>query len=60
MEKQNPFKDVGYPHKEVPEELKGIIMRNVETIKLFMEMYQNNDEIYKTAVSSLFKTEVNL
>jgi hypothetical protein len=60
MEKQNPFEDIGYHEKEVPKELKGIVVRKVETLKLLMELSQQYDQTVKAAMSSLFKTEVDL
>lgn len=60
MEKRNPFEDMDLPHKEVPGELKEIIMMKVKILKLLMELSEDFDKSCKAAVSSLFKTDVDL
>ena len=39
---ENPFKQLNQPLKEVPEELKGRVMHDIEMAKLFMEL----DELF--------------
>ena len=35
---ENPFKKIDYPLKDVPEELKGKVMKDIATAKLLMEL----------------------
>ena len=60
MEKQNPFRDIEFTQKKVPEELKDIIIQNVEAIKPLIDSIDNDDTIAREAISSLFKTDVIL
>ncbi|WP_431129501.1 hypothetical protein [Flagellimonas flava] len=60
MEKQNPFEDIGLPQKEVPKELKEIIMQKVVILKLLKELSDDFDKSFKVAMSSLFKTDIDL
>ncbi|RDY58926.1 hypothetical protein [Flagellimonas nanhaiensis] len=60
MGKRNPFEDIGFPQKEVPKELKEIIMQKIKTMKLLMELSENFDKNCKAAMSSLYKTNIDL
>ena len=35
---ENPFKKINYPLSDVPEELKGKVMKDIATAKLLMEL----------------------
>ena len=57
MKKKNPFKKLGYPPQEVPNDLKQKVMDNVNSVKLFMELgtlFSNN---YVSVVESFFATK---
>ncbi|WP_340065006.1 hypothetical protein [Ascidiimonas aurantiaca] len=57
MEKHNPFMDIDFTHIEAPKELKSIIIQNVESMKLLIELCEYYDKTNKAAMSSLFKTD---
>ena len=55
MEKENPFKKIGEPPKEVPKVLKKKVMNNVNTLKFIMETASLFSTNYSNAVESFFK-----
>ena len=57
MEKQNPFKLIGKPPQDVPPELKEKVMRDVNTVKLLMDMASLFTSNYSATITSLFKTK---
>ena len=59
MEKENPFKKLGQPPKEVPKELKQKVMGDVAAAKLLMDMASLFTRNYGESLGSLFKTKRN-
>ncbi len=49
--------DIDFTHIEAPKELKSIIIQNVESMKLLIELCEYYDKTNKAAMSSLFKTD---
>lgn len=56
MEADNPFKQLGQPPKEVPNELKQKVMNDVGAAKLLMDMAALFTTNYKNTLGSMFKT----
>lgn len=59
MEKENPFKKLGYPPKEVPNDLKQKVMSEVASAKLIMDLASLFTSNYSATIESLFKTNRN-
>jgi hypothetical protein len=59
MKRENPFKKLGYPPKDVPTELKEKVMADVASAKLLMDMASLFTSNYKATMESLFKTKKN-
>ena len=59
MERENPFKKLGYPPREVPKTLKKKVMGNVASAKLLMDMAALFTSNYKATMETLFKTKKN-
>lgn len=57
MEKDNPFKKLGFPLQEVPVDLKDKVMADVNSAKLLMDMASLFTSNYKSTLASLFKTK---
>ncbi len=57
MERENPFKQIGQPKKEVPIELRQRVIKEVATAKLLMDMAALFTSNYKSALGSLFLTK---
>ncbi len=57
MRKENPFKMIGYPPKEVPETLRSRVIKDVSTAKLLMDMASLFTKNYKLTLSSMFLTK---
>lgn len=57
MEKENPFKKIGDPKKEVPKELKNKVMKDAATLKLFMDMNSLFITNYRDTFSNLLFTK---
>jgi hypothetical protein len=55
MERENPFKKLGQPPKEVPAELKQKVMGEVASAKLLMDMASLFTTNYSATVGSMFK-----
>tara|TARA_R110000823_G_scaffold314135_1_gene442768 strand:+ start:119 stop:322 length:204 start_codon:yes stop_codon:yes gene_type:complete len=55
MERENPFKKLGYPPKEVPKELKGKVMEDVALLKFIMDSASLFSTNYSHAIESFFK-----
>lgn len=55
MEKENPFKKLGQPLKEVPVELKNKVMDDIATLKFVMETASLFSSNYANAIESFFK-----
>ncbi len=51
----NPFKKIGQPPKEVPEELKEKVMDDVSAYLLFMEVTTLFSSNYSEAIESFLK-----
>ncbi len=51
----NPFKKIGQPPKEVPEDLKKKVMGDIAAFKLFMETASLFSVNYAEAAESFFK-----
>jgi hypothetical protein len=51
----NPFKKIGLPPKEVPEELKEKVMDDVSAFLLFMDVATLFSSNYTEAIESFFK-----
>ncbi|MFT7071504.1 hypothetical protein [Patiriisocius sp. Uisw_017] len=60
MEKENPFKKVGHPPKEVPEALKQKVMKEVASVKLLMDFAVLFTSNYKNTLDGLFLTKHTL
>ena len=58
MERENPFKQIGQPKKEVPLELRQRVIKEVATAKLLMDMAALFTSNYKSALGSLFLTKM--
>ena len=56
MENQNPFKKIGLPPIEVPNDLKKKIMDDVNSAKLIMEVTSLFSSNFASTLESLFKT----
>ncbi|RPD96012.1 hypothetical protein EGM88_11135 [Aureibaculum marinum] len=52
---ENPFKEIGHPPMEAPKEMKKIVMENVNSFKLFIEMMSFFSLDYASAVEAFFK-----
>ena len=59
MERENPFKKLGVPPKEVPVELKKKVMGEVASAKLLMDMAALFTSNYSATVGSMFKQKRN-
>ena len=59
MEKQNPFKYIGQPPHNIPEDIKSSVMKNIMTAKYLMEIKLLFKQNHKAAMASLFKFKVN-
>jgi hypothetical protein len=57
MEKENPFKLIGIPQREVPESLKEKVITDVSSAKLVMDMAALFTKNYKATLSSMFLTK---
>ncbi len=57
MKRENPFKKLGYPPKDVPIELREKVMADVASAKLLMDMASLFTSNYKATMESLFKTK---
>ena len=54
MVKENPFKKIYQPSKEVPVELRGKVLKEVATAKLLLDMASLFTSNYKSTFSTLF------
>ncbi|WP_274183414.1 hypothetical protein [Flavivirga sp. 57AJ16] len=59
MEKQNPFKNIGQPPHDVPEDIRNNIMKSITTAKHLMKIKLLFKQNHKAAMSSLFKRKIN-
>lgn len=59
MEKENPFKMLGQPPKNVPIKLRQKVMNEVASAKLVMDMAALFTSNYKATLESMFKTKNN-
>ena len=57
MESNNPFKLIGQPPREVPQELKQKVLKEVASAKLLMDMATLFTSNYKNTLNSLFLTK---
>ncbi|WP_299215135.1 hypothetical protein [uncultured Dokdonia sp.] len=57
MGRKNPFKEIGYPKKEVPKELRKKVLNDVAAVKLLIDMNSLFTANYKNTFSSIFFTE---
>jgi hypothetical protein len=57
MEKENPFKQIALPSKEIPIVLKQKVMNDVASVKLIMDMKVLFTHNYKNTLDSLFLTK---
>ena len=55
MQRENPFKKLGYPPKEVPKELKGKVMEDIALLKFIMESASLFSVNYSHTLESFFK-----
>lgn len=55
MEEKNPFKKLGQPPKEVPQDLKKKVMDDVNSFKFFAEVVSLFSSNYSEVVASFFK-----
>jgi len=56
MEKQNPFKKINLPIKEVPIELRNKIIDNTSVLNLFINIAELFTFNYKNIIDSLLQT----
>lgn len=54
---KNPFKEIGYPPKDAPKELKKKVLNQLATIKLVMEMTDLFSNKYVDTIESFLKTD---
>ena len=54
---QNPFKQIIEPKKEVPEELKAQVMKDVATLKLLMDVSELFSKNYLEVLESFLKNK---
>lgn len=57
MRKENPFKKIGYPPKEVPAALKERLIEDISKAKSLMNMTTSASKNYKAALSNMFLTK---
>ncbi|AWG20181.1 hypothetical protein FFWV33_00900 [Flavobacterium faecale] len=57
MENENPFKKIGLPQQEVPEDLKKKVMDDVNTVKFILEVTSLFSSNYASTIESMFKTK---
>ena len=57
MKRENPFKQIGQPPKEVPTELKQKVLTEVISAKRLMDMAASFAFNYKRSLGSLFLTK---
>ena len=55
MEEKNPFKKLGQPPKDVPQDLKKKVMDDVNSFKFFAEVVSLFSSNYSEVVASFFK-----
>ncbi|WP_027395076.1 hypothetical protein [Aquimarina latercula] len=55
MERENPFKKLGYPPRDVPEDLKEKVMSDVSSAKLLIDMSALFTSNYRNTIQSSFK-----
>lgn len=55
--KENPFKDIERPFKEVPPEMRKKVMADVATAKLIIDMLSLFTNNYSSTVESLLKSK---
>ena len=56
MEKENPFKKLGHPPREVPPGLKKNVMNDIATAKLMMDFAALFTSNYKATLEGMFRT----
>ncbi|WP_027392446.1 hypothetical protein [Aquimarina latercula] len=57
MERENPFKKIGTPPREVPKELKDKVMADVASVKLITDMAGLFTSNYQAALKAFFRTK---
>lgn len=57
MRKENPFKKIGYPPKEVPTALKQRLIEDISKAKPLMDMASSVKKNYKKTLSNMFLTK---
>lgn len=57
METENPFNEIEFNEIQVPEELKTIIIHNIESVIMLMELSTDYNAT-KRALALLFKTDI--
>lgn len=57
MERENPFKKIGYPNREVPKELKEKVMSEIASLKLVTDIVALFTSNYQSTMTTLFKVK---
>ncbi|GGX30261.1 hypothetical protein [Aquimarina muelleri] len=57
MERENPFKKIGIPNKEVPKELKEKVMSEIASLKLVTDIASLFTSNYQATMASFFKVK---
>lgn len=55
MERENPFKKIGNPNREVPKELKEKVMSEIASLKLVTDIAALFTSNYQSTMTSFFK-----